>query len=586
MKKHLRHLFTLCLMLSVFLIPGIQAQAAGNTIDTAYSCSPGVKYSGAMTGTSRDSLDAYFYKVDLPKSGLFSINLNTSGARKVRIRFYYADRSKEQWNQVVEWNSSTTKKGGATFTHNLLAGAYYFSIEQVYDGWDDTYGPCYTGNYDFTYSFESAEETFPENQNTTYNELPLSQPVAVNGASYVGQLADNDSIDYYKFNLPSSGKLTFNYVLYCEGQSVVFYDADGDEIWSFNTNWNSTSHMQSYVESNQLASGDYYLVVKGRGWVDWAGKYTFSFNFAPAAETYPEGKGGVNNAIATASPLEFKQTVSGHLAINDDCDYYRLQVPSARNLNIQLLSSEMDEVRVTVFNSNGDEVYSKQPGRNSTTGMINYNDSDASVSAGTYYIYVGKGNWATSKGSYTLTVDTFVPVTSIALNKQKVSLKKGKSVNLVATVVPADATNPAYEWKSSNTNVAKVANGHVTAVAPGTATITVTSKESDKIFATCEITVVPSATKLKTAKRYKSRYSSTRYIYIKYNKVSNVSGYQIVISKKKNFKKVYKRTVTSSNTTYVNVKKGTYYVKVRPYITVGDKRVYGAYSNVKKAKIK
>ncbi|GHV79222.1 hypothetical protein AGMMS49944_10130 [Spirochaetia bacterium] len=55
-------------------------------------------------------------------------------------------------------------------------------------------------------------------------------------------------------------------------------------------------------------------------------------------------------------------------------------------------------------------------------------------------------------------------------------------------VAPADATNQAVTWISSDTTKATVANGVVTAVAAGTATITVTTTDGSKT-ATCTVTV-------------------------------------------------------------------------------------------------
>jgi uncharacterized protein YjdB len=56
-------------------------------------------------------------------------------------------------------------------------------------------------------------------------------------------------------------------------------------------------------------------------------------------------------------------------------------------------------------------------------------------------------------------------------------------------VTPADASNKAVSWSSSNTAVAKVdQSGKVTAVKAGTATITVTTDDGKKT-ASCVVTV-------------------------------------------------------------------------------------------------
>ena len=49
----------------------------------------------------------------------------------------------------------------------------------------------------------------------------------------------------------------------------------------------------------------------------------------------------------------------------------------------------------------------------------------------------------------------------------------GTSTRLTVQVLPENATNQTVNWSSSNTAVASVYNGTVTAKAPGTAIITV-----------------------------------------------------------------------------------------------------------------
>ncbi len=64
-----------------------------------------------------------------------------------------------------------------------------------------------------------------------------------------------------------------------------------------------------------------------------------------------------------------------------------------------------------------------------------------------------------------------VAITSITLNKESISLIKGESEALVATIKPDDATDKTVTWSTSNAGVATVDNGKVTAVKEGEATI-------------------------------------------------------------------------------------------------------------------
>ncbi|MEH2944785.1 Ig-like domain-containing protein [Lachnospiraceae bacterium KK002] len=89
--------------------------------------------------------------------------------------------------------------------------------------------------------------------------------------------------------------------------------------------------------------------------------------------------------------------------------------------------------------------------------------------------------------------NTPVAVSGISLSQTTITLDKGKTAALTATVAPENATDKTVIWSSSNEKVATVSNGTVTAVAKGTATIT--AKAGDKT-ATCTVTVKVPASKV------------------------------------------------------------------------------------------
>ena len=94
--------------------------------------------------------------------------------------------------------------------------------------------------------------------------------------------------------------------------------------------------------------------------------------------------------------------------------------------------------------------------------------------------------------------------------------------------------------------------------------------------------IIPKKTTLKSATSPK-----TKKIKVKYSKVSNISGYQIVYSKKADFSSKKTVTTTKTSKTISKLTKGkTYYIKVRTYKKVGGVKYYSGYSFVKKIKVK
>lgn len=158
------------------------------------------------------------------------------------------------------------------------------------------------------------------------------------------------------------------------------------------------------------------------------------------------------------------------------------------------------------------------------------------------------------------TVTVKQPVTRISLSK-KATMYTGKKLTLKAKVNPANASNKALTWKSSNTKIAKVAsNGVVTGVKAGTVKITATAKDGSRKSATCTVTVRQSVSKITLSKtnvvlpKKGSSYNVRVTVAPKnaYNK--NVA----VKSAKTKVAKVSASTVKSGKTVKITaVKKGT-----------------------------
>ena len=109
------------------------------------------------------------------------------------------------------------------------------------------------------------------------------------------------------------------------------------------------------------------------------------------------------------------------------------------------------------------------------------------------------------------------PVTSLSLDNETLTLEEGATATLKATYAPVYTTE-SLVWSSSDATVATVDNGKVTAVAAGTAVITV--KASDTMSASCTVTVeeagggeVPATTTISLTAANLLGYSGTNIAY-------------------------------------------------------------------------
>ncbi len=129
-----------------------------------------------------------------------------------------------------------------------------------------------------------------------------------------------------------------------------------------------------------------------------------------------------------------------------------------------------------------------------------------------------------------------VPVTGLSLSTTSLTLAKGATGVITASITPSNATNQSVTFRSNDTNVATVTSGGVvTAVSPGVCKITV--KTADGSYRqTCTVTVTD-ASGLKAAKKKVTVVKGYKYqltTYIKpYKQVANASSLTYKSSNKK-----------------------------------------------------
>lgn len=94
-----------------------------------------------------------------------------------------------------------------------------------------------------------------------------------------------------------------------------------------------------------------------------------------------------------------------------------------------------------------------------------------------------------------------VKATGLTLSSATINVKPGSTVSLKATVAPADTSNKALSYSSSNSAIATVSSsGVVKGVKPGVVTITVRTKDGSDVSKSCKVTVGYSVTGVKLSK--------------------------------------------------------------------------------------
>lgn len=107
---------------------------------------------------------------------------------------------------------------------------------------------------------------------------------------------------------------------------------------------------------------------------------------------------------------------------------------------------------------------------NDAVATVSRTGEVAALSVGEAVIAVSCGG---KKAECRVTVSLkHIPVSSVTLDRTEAELRAGESLLLEATVSPSDATEKEMSWTSSDTGVATVENGLVTALSAGEAVIT------------------------------------------------------------------------------------------------------------------
>lgn len=158
------------------------------------------------------------------------------------------------------------------------------------------------------------------------------------------------------------------------------------------------------------------------------------------------------------------------------------------------------------------------------------------------------------------------------------ALKAEGTYNIVVTATGYNKTLEFTYTNKSDTTATKPSDA-TAATKPAATTTTTATKPAVKPVK--KVTVKKQTAKVKAGKKK---------LTVTWKKDKNVSGYQIKIATKKNFKGAKTYTVKSYKTYKKVIKKlkakKKYFVKVRAYKTVGKSKVYGAYSAVRSCKVK
>ena len=205
------------------------------------------------------------------------------------------------------------------------------------------------------------------------------------GHSFSRTIAQNNTQDYYKLTLPSSGKLTINFSGSVNIVNLKIFSSNGAEIWKESQLSAGSNQSQiRYSKNIELASGTYYFYVGKPNNYSSQGNYSVKLTFIDSAESFKDVYGGTDNTMEYANSITFNKQYNGQIAIGDSDDYYKFELSSSGTIVLQVIG-DIGLVDFYIYDlGSGAEVWrEKHIKPASNTVSINFSE----------YIYLASGKY-------------------------------------------------------------------------------------------------------------------------------------------------------------------------------------------------
>lgn len=187
---------------------------------------------------------------------------------------------------------------------------------------------------------------------------------------------------------------------------------------------------------------------------------------------------------------------------NENGESGKVDVPAFKTKPINVTGVTLDKTTLSLEEGATDNLVATVAPSTATNKAVSYTSSNTdvatvdgngqvtAVASGTANIEVTTEDGGKTATSTVTVTAKQIPVTGVTLDKPTLSLEVGATETLNATIAPNDATYKAVRFTSSDEGIATVDdNGLVTAVAPGSADITVESLMDGSKTATSTVTV-------------------------------------------------------------------------------------------------
>lgn len=248
---------------------------------------------------------------------------------------------------------------------------------------------------DISGSLQTEEET------SLKNTAGLSAANLTFGQKVYGNIAASDDEDWYRFTLPSSGRITMVSNAKINNIAYELYDASEKNLWfdSPSAYPDPQTNPIKLTKTFDLTKGTYYLKVYSSY---YQGNYDLTLTFASAGETFEETGNGNNNSFGAADMISTGEKYLGQIAMTDEDDYYEIQLPSSGRITLKS-KADLPNLAYQIYDTSGESLWfhSATTYPDPQTNPIDITKT-IDLTKGTYYLKIYSGYYT---GNYEFTVN-------------------------------------------------------------------------------------------------------------------------------------------------------------------------------------
>ena len=225
-----------------------------NTFDTAKE----LVFNTSMVEELSKSDNVRYYKFTLDEASQLNIGVSSSESHYKYFTIYDETRTKVYYYEQLSYRETT----GNIY---LTGGTYYLKL---------------TANSDIDVTFnvtkDSLMESFTETQTANNDSIDDANTISL-AKQYKGVLGENDTKDYFKFEVPATGKIHVNIKKSDYAVASICDDSDRKYYSKYSSNGAVVD------EDVTLPAGTYYFVMSFNDSGSGRGSYTFKLDYAVAS---------------------------------------------------------------------------------------------------------------------------------------------------------------------------------------------------------------------------------------------------------------------------------------------------------------